>query len=589
MIAWFMTPRFVTVTQQFAEHLHGLFLPVFRQISGRGSLAPLLSEDKILEDKILEVEILMACLICLNRLAQDVYVIIFASTYESSGEIHLVKHRVMQYWLRWAGWLVAVAALIVEPATSRAAILQPERFAPSIYMPLLNSDYCTGQRSQEVPFGTQVYGRAGYNTEYFHLLQESNSAWLRNSVEWLSVEPVNVAPAQYQWAEVDRILSAVKENCSNMIITIGGTPRRARLDGSIDGRTPFKPEYLSEFTDFVTALVERYDGDGINDAPSGVVIQYWELYNEPDFGSAIARHEGWGEHAERYAQMLAAIYEPIHEHNPLAQVVFGGLAYSNFGDDQNQGMHVRHFFEDVLAAGGGAYFDVMNFHYYPFQHNRIDWTDTNTSGLVEKYASLHETMATYNVEKPFMITELGYHCESYEPQSPSNPEYQARFVLELFTQSMSLGSHATIWWAFVDGHSNFPYRTGLITKGKEWAARPSYVVYQQAINRLGRSEFVEITVKPTAENDLEAYRFLDKSGNQTYYVAWLNPVAPVDLNSLPDFQDGDTQAFQVPGTKATIISKEGSTVGTIQDSDDGNTDAFVTVSVGRDPIYIVME
>jgi hypothetical protein len=154
---------------------------------------------------------------------------------------------------------------------------------------------------------------------------------------------------------------------------------------------------------------------------------------------------------------------------------------------------------------------------------------------------------------------------------------------------MRLGSEATIWWAFVDGNQTFPYRTGLITKAKKWTARPSYTVYQQVIERLGASEFVETTAKPSADNDLEAYRFVDKTSHQSFYVAWLNPVAPLDIAALPTFEDGNTQVLQVPGTTATIVSKEGVVVATIADSEDGMSDTLVTVPVGRSPIYILVE
>ncbi len=154
---------------------------------------------------------------------------------------------------------------------------------------------------------------------------------------------------------------------------------------------------------------------------------------------------------------------------------------------------------------------------------------------------------------------------------------------------MSLDIDVVIWWALVDGDPSFPYSTGLITKDEEWIARPSYIVYQQVVKRLGPSEFIEVTVKPTAENDLEAYRFRDKRSNQTFYVAWLNPVAPLDVATLSTFQDDDTQALQLPGTTATIIAKEGHNVAVLHDGDDGTLDAHVTVQVGRNPIYIVMD
>ena len=76
-------------------------------------------------------------------------------------------------------------------------------------------------------------------------------------------------------------------------------------------------------------------------------------------------------HGDAYAALLTAAYPAIKAANPQAKVVFGGIAYDWFTDADpvtpaNNGPFVRAFFEDVLKNGGGGYFDVMNFHFYPF-------------------------------------------------------------------------------------------------------------------------------------------------------------------------------------------------------------------------------
>ena len=490
-------------------------------------------------------------------------------------------------WVRWASWLLMVSSLVLLPVPSNAAQQAPQ-FGPTGYLPYLKNNYCAGRRSTEAPLGTQIYGPTGYTTAHFQLLQSTSSAWLRNTIYWDLVEPNNVSPKHFAWDSVDIFLNAAHDNCINMIVTIDGTPAWARFDGNRDGRSPILTENLPDYVEFVTALVERYDGDGVDDAPNGIVVNYWEFYNEPDFGSEVSGHEGWGEYGARYAQMLAAIYEPVHEANPNAKVLLGGLAYTQFVSDSGDGLHVRDFFKNVLAAGGGDYFDIMNFHYYPFQHNRYPLTQTNASGLIEKYAQLKEIMDTYHVVKPLMITEVGYHSTQTDQQYPSTPEFQARRVVELLTQGMSLGSQATIWWSFFDERQTFPFRTGLTTADETPVAKASYGVYQEVIKRLGNSEFIETTVQPTVENDLEVYRFRDKRTNKTFYVAWLNPVAPFNQDTLPTFDDTVTQTVDLFGVTATIISKEGGEVGVVHDGDDGTIDGKVNVTIGRSPVYVVI-
>ena len=495
---------------------------------------------------------------------------------------------VQKNWVRWTSWLLMVASLVITPVASQAAPSQPAQVTPSGYLPYLNNNDCSGQRSQEIPIGTQLYGATGTGTDHFSLLQNTFSPWLRNSIYWLSAEPANVPPAQFRWGQADGVFNAVKQNCVNMIVTIEGTPSWAQFNGNDDGRSPFKAENLPDFVEFITALVERYDGDGIADAPSGIKIDYWEFYNEPDFGSEISAHEGWGNYPVRYAEMLEAIYEPVHEANPDAKILLGGLAYNLFVGEGNGGLFVRSFFDGVLDAGGGEFFDMMNFHYYPFQHNRTVWTTNDSSGLIEKYAALKAILDEHDVDKPFMITEVGWHSSTTNAEYPSTPAYQANRVLELMTQGISLGSEATIWWTFFDERQDFAYRTGLTTADTPPAAKPSYEVYQELVQRLGNSEFIETTLRPTDQNDLEAHRFRDKNTNKTFYVTWLTPVAPVNNVAVPTFNDGETQNLQFPGEKGTVISKEGNVVQVVNDSDDGNDDGKVTIAVGRSPLYVVI-
>jgi hypothetical protein len=498
-------------------------------------------------------------------------------------------------WIRGTSWLLMVVGLLLTPVASMAAPAQPQKFAPSSYLPLTRNNYCSGTRSSDIPLGTQIYGATGYKTSHFSLLQNTNTPWLRDSIYWISVEPENVPVSQYKWGTVDAVLRAANANCLNMIVTIEGVPTWAttetlplNTERGEGQRAPIKAANIPDFVQFVTALVERYDGDGINDAPNGIVVNYWEFFNEPDLGSEVAKQTGYGNFGAKYADLLKAVYAPIKAANPNAQVVFGGIAYNLFVGEGNGGLFVRDFFKNVLDAGGGDYFDIMNFHYYPFQHNRVVWTDTNSSGLRDKYASLKAIMDAHNVHKPFMITEVGWHNLTTNSAYPSTDEFQARRVVELLTQGMSIGSELTIWWTFFDERQDFAYRTGLTTADSPPTVKPSYAVYVEALKRLGNSEFKEVTSMPTTQNDLEAYRFLDKNTNKTFYVAWLNPTVYVNADAVSAFNDAATQNLQVPHSNATIYNKDGSVKETINDGSDGVNDGKVTVSVGRSPIYIVI-
>jgi arabinogalactan endo-1,4-beta-galactosidase len=480
--------------------------------------------------------------------------------------------------------LMLLICWVIPPHSVAASTgLEPVHVSPTSYIPMLRNDACSRRRASNNPFGVQIYGATGTSQDDFTILKNSRSEWIRNSITWPDVEPTNRDPSDYQWRSADAAVQAAVDLCANFVVTLDLTPEWATT-GTY--RSPIRTDLLPEYVEFVTAVVERYDGDGFEDAPSGAVVNYWEFYNEPDLGPVHADLEGWGEHGARYAEMLMAVYDPVHEANPNAKVVFGGIAYNAF--IEHGGFVVREFFQKVLDAEGGDYFDVMNFHYYPFEHNRFAWTESNSSGLMEKFADINQKLQAKGLNKPIMLTEIGWHSED-DDDFPSTPEYQSRQVVQLLTQSMAFGSQATIWWTLVDTCCGFPYKTGLAVTSSPNSVKPAYTVYQELVKRLGASDFVEVISTTGINNDLEVYKFHTPETNQHFYVAWLNPVTPYTAEAAASFDDTATQNLQVPGSKATIYAKDGVLTQTINDWEDGITDGMVTFSVMRSPIYIVID
>ncbi len=113
--------------------------------------------------------------------------------------------------------------------------------------------------------------------------------------------------------------------------------------------------------------------------------------------------------------MLSVAYAAARAADSNAQIVFGGLAYDWF-EDQG-GPFVRDFLDDVLAAGGGQYFDMMNFHAYPaFSTN---WA-VRGPGLLQKTEFIRDKLREYGLDKPIISTESGWHSND-SPGLPGSP------------------------------------------------------------------------------------------------------------------------------------------------------------------------
>lgn len=460
--------------------------------------------------------------------------------------------------------VMVFTSLVVTSAVMGNGGRGPDRqIEGELYLPVLSSRH---DPTLNAPvFGTQMYGNTGPTSVYYDFLVESGSSWVRVPVNWANIEPVDVDPQSYNWTSSDRALSAasVVTRSLSVIATIGSNPSWA----ATYSQGPIDPEDLDSFAEFVQAIVERYDGDGMDDAPGSPVVNHWELYNEPD--ESVKPH--WGNAGAEYADMLSTVYPAVKSANPYAQVLFGGIAYDWF---DNQGGHFnRQFLDDVLAAGGGDYFDLMNFHVYPvFWYN---WTTRESPGLLEKANVIKGILADSGYpNKPIIVTEAGWHSNDH-PQFPSTLEDQARYVVELFTQNMAAESQLMIWWMLYDPGGGYQFDNGLVTNGTPPVVKPAYLAFQVAVAELASTHFQRVLpLSETGAPEMEAYQFKDNVHRQTVYVAWLDPVDSSNVKQL-----------RIPASLALVSDIYGNEV-TILDGQDGQIDGFVTVDIGGQPSYI---
>lgn len=468
--------------------------------------------------------------------------------------------------------IVMVSVVVWQGGTAVSA-----NGSSNIHLPLVYNNH---DATLSIPvFGVQTYGDIQPGSTYYDSLIGTNASWLRNAVIWNHVEPINVTPDAYNWASTDTRFSVARQDFGgvNIIGTIANNPAWA----APAQQGVLYPTALNDFAEFISALVERYDGDGFNDAPGSPVINYWEFYNEPDNSSDSIGNPNytepmhWGDHGVEYANMLATIYPVVKAANPQAQVVLGGLALDWFEDDG--GPFVASFLDDVLAAGGGNYFDVMNFHSYPaFYYN---WTNNFGPGLLGKAEYVRGILANHGWEKPMVVTEAGWMSND-TPGSliPGSPEIQSRYVVELFTESMAADLDMMIWWLLFDPSFPYPSMNGLVTQPPV-VPKMSYYVYQNVVAELGTAHFVRsLSTNETGHSLMEAYLFNDNVLRRELYVAWLNPVT-----------SSETALLHITAPAATVRDSLTGLATLVQDGDDGSVDGQITVNVGANPLYVEVD
>ena len=387
----------------------------------------------------------------------------------------------------------------------------------------------SGQPSN--PYG--VYLTASLAEEDKMMLREADALWTTLFLNWNAVE---ASPGQYDWSAWDVPLREAADLGYRVVITINGNPSWA-ADTACG---PIREEHLDDFATFVRKAVERYSYPPFN-------VLYWAFYNEPDnsdvvnwggylggcWGYAWNPNAAPGAGGAAYANMLKHVYPAVKAANPKASVVMGGLAYDYFTTDSFAGPFDPAFLDDVLKAGGADYFDVLNFHYYPWAA-KVHWEPEGANRYQRHLAFKARWIATevYNAtgkRMPIMITEVGETSHNKD----GVPDYhrQIRVIFETFMHARMVNAYPILWFTASDKiHTSDGRKYGLLRE--DGAPKPSYFAYKTLVQELEEATFVR--PRDDLPSRFEGYVFNDRG--RMKQVIWMYsdhpdfpPPQPLDL------------------------------------------------------------
>jgi|GEM_PF-983564 len=206
-------------------------------------------------------------------------------------------------------------------------------------------------------------------------------------------------------------------------------------DGGANG-TPYTDE--NYYARYVYEVVIRY----------GKWVKYWEVWNEPDFTTATNNTatpgtpgSWWTEDPSpcdlngqfgisapisHYVRMLRITYEVVKSLYPESYVCTGGIGYPSFldailrnTDNPNNG--------DVSSEyplKGGAYFDVLSWHYYPHVDEAFkDWNNDRQDFDYSRHSDAAIT-EFFEREKEFrsVLESRGYNGNTFPKKLQINTE-----------------------------------------------------------------------------------------------------------------------------------------------------------------------
>lgn len=439
-------------------------------------------------------------------------------------------------------------ATVQPPANATISNLQPpipnlqKTATQTVQIPLVMRNWsATATSAATVVLGTefapfQEEDEVRYAEVVGHDLPRVRSAGftsIRTHIYWREIEPTNTEPDSFNWTRYDERLQDYGEYGLDPIVGIVAYPSWA---------TPFAcggglfPGLEPEWREFVRAAAEHYSRPPFN-------VHIWEIGNEVDGETEVDLEEDterppemggneptwpfggcWGDIAPQYVDFLRIAYEEIKAVNPDATVMLGGLAYTEFDH-----WFIESFFDDFLTAGGGAYTDVVGFHWFkPFQ--------TNWPTAAAKARELQSIMADHNIDnKPMWLTEA-YMPDRMGDRDTRQERYT--FITQDIPRTLGSGEIDRLYWY---GFSDWPAGWSDIDRGLvtlDHQPKPGLKVFEIM------AEFVGGAPSPADLPGVEAYRFRRPQEGEENWVVW----------SKTD--EAHTISLPVSGTSVTALRVE---------------------------------
>jgi hypothetical protein len=357
----------------------------------------------------------------------------------------------------------ALTGCTPTPTPEPTATPYPTRTALALATP--------GAAPGDVPFGVQLF-EGDVDTAAVDEIRGAGAQWARVRALWKVIEPVRASTPRYDWEMTDHLLGTATEAGFRNVASVYANPSWVTQRECL----PVPARQLERYAAFWQALVERYDGDGQDDAPNGAVVHHWQVSNEADLDpTSPAGVEDYGGCAGNdpaaYAEMMVAAYRAAKAADPKAQIGFGPVAYDRFTADSappgwtaEPGPFAHDFTQQALEALYGAhagdpalpFFDFVGLHVY--NDNEHFWDGARRPvehALVGKIARFRAEQLTvpglFDLRPvPILISETGLATSPSDEWTERNEALQAEYVGQTLVRSRAAGALATIWYTARD-------------------------------------------------------------------------------------------------------------------------------------------
>ncbi len=375
------------------------------------------------------------------------------------------------------------------------------------------------------------------------------SRWVRMAgvATWGLVER-EPASGEYDFLTTDPIIQEAKKLNLQVVLTVN---QYHDLDSGASQKA--LPSDMEAYKAFLSAFVERYDGDGIDDAPSSPVIKYWQVGNEPDNKTDTGEKIEWNDTPENYAWFLKESAGAIRGANSAAVILIGGLASGIRGLND----FYTPVFTTLATFGSEQYFDIFDVHWFGGVLNN------DYLGLDDVIDEIKSGMNTYGYDgKPIWITETATYSGAPLDFVAQTEEEQTRDLSKRLIHYRSLGVPKVFWTPFREFHGfqdisngyfdntgliNNPLNDGVSSKKK------SYFMYRFLADKLDGAIIQSDSsfMQQINSSFVKGCEFTNHGRN--YYALWIDDEALAGMHiSRPVTQESFTVYTLMPDVNNEI-------------------------------------
>ena len=409
-------------------------------------------------------------------------------------------------------------------------------------------------------------------------LTNMNIAWNRTlspmggQFRWNDIEAVQ---GTYDWSKADSFVKKIQAVGLHLLVLIhpfAQWDQPTKNDMNYD-----KPNNMTAFKRFIAKLVERYDGDGVNDMPGLLYpIKYYEIGNEPElqtFGDAPGTYNDFMETVKAARDTAKIVY-------PDVKIVIGGA--SPIYDSRGFLNQVDSFWKGALnRSNAGSYFDIFNFHFFVGEYSQ------DISVYIDYWKQL---LSVYGLSgKEIWLTETGTYSgtasnldgTTWPNQSTT---YQAGWWIKQASYALANGVSKLFWVFYYSDQTDWRSKVAFVnidktTKKAVYYAHKLMADKIDAYSSALQNAYAESVQYQTSGN------FKFTVAGKPVYVLWDDANGNVTLSGISTASVKTTKGVPKLDLNGSVILDNSSNP-TFDTSTVPVTNGQVTLALSSVPIFV---